>query len=85
MNLSGLTEAARCNKCGGYPIWCEICEQPDHASPHEEVTVRCPRCKDHPGIDPDVVYNTGPLPFNTMSVPEAIGPVLFVPLVLESE
>jgi len=55
MNLSALTETVQCKACLGYPVECAICAQPDHVSPHKEVTIRCPRCSDHPGIDPDVV------------------------------
>jgi len=51
MNLADLTEAARCTKCDG--------EHTKHmlaidVSP-EWQTAHCPRCKDHPGIDPDVI------------------------------
>lgn len=54
MNLTDLTEAARCKDCGG------TAEQ-RHLNPgvnlegERVVFLTCPRCSDHPGIDPDVV------------------------------
>ena len=47
MNITDLTEAARCKTTAHYP--------PSDYGPILWTEIPCYRCKDHPGIDPDVM------------------------------
>jgi len=50
MNLTNLTETARCKQCDGMLTTDTVV-----ATLHGEILNPCPRCRDHPGIDPDVM------------------------------
>ena len=68
MNLDELFAAVQCKHCKGRVTkW-----------------LQCPRCggpdSDRFGIDPDVIVESGPLRFNTMSIPRGVGAFIFVPL-----
>jgi len=54
VNLSDLTEAVRCRDCGGHG---EQTHRISAGDPHnvDAGYVRCSRCSDHPGIDPDAI------------------------------
>jgi len=64
MNLTDLTETARCRNCKGTSTVTATC--PDRGSYPALVSCNvahfgaCPRCSDHPGIDPDVIRHFCP-------------------------
>ena len=85
MNLDDLTAAARltidtmlCSECEGSGVDAKSYVQGTHEQPSE--IEPCGKCWDHPGIDPDVIHEAGPLRFNTMSIPKGVGAFVFVPL-----
>lgn len=64
MDLTELTVAARCTGCSGTgAVPCPDETKPRGGQIYTTCSVArygpCPRCLDHPGIDPDVVQFTG--------------------------